>query len=104
MSEPQKKSVEMEKVLVHNLTILNQRGLYTRPAVLVVKALSAYLPDTTVTISCGETCVKGTSPLGLLSLEGYQGSVLTVEARGPKAKEALEAVTELVNAGFYSDE
>jgi len=41
--------------------------------------------------------------MGLMRLGAGQGADITIEAEGWDAKEALEAVTGLVEAGFHED-
>lgn len=46
---------------------------------------------------------SGKSIMGLLTLEGYQGSVLKITATGPDAADALDAIGELIARKFYED-
>lgn len=45
--------------------------------------------------------VSGKSIMGLLTIEGYQGSKLRVTATGPDAREALEALGDLIEKKFF---
>ncbi len=47
---------------------------------------------------------NGKSILDLTSLAAERGTRLEVEARGPDAAQAVEALAELVRAQFYEDE
>ncbi len=47
----------------------------------------------------GQT-VDGKSPMELMLLEGIKGARLTLRAHGPDAEDAVNALAELVTAGF----
>lgn len=94
----------MSTTLAKRLTVLNSYGIYCRPAALLVKTIWQIAPNTTVTISNGEYVGKGTSVMDWLCIEGNRGKKLLVEARGPEAREVLEAITNLFNQGFMSGE
>jgi phosphotransferase system HPr (HPr) family protein len=79
-------------------TINNEFGLHARPAALLVKCASQF--DCTIQIEKDGMCVSGNSIMGLLTLEGHQGSVLNIEAKGPQAEEALAALGELFDRNF----
>ncbi|MFH0953771.1 MAG: HPr family phosphocarrier protein [Verrucomicrobiota bacterium] len=94
----------MNERLARKLTILNKYGIYARSSALLVKTAAKAGPNTEVTVTCEGTTVSCKSIMGLLTIEGYQGRELLVEARGPEARAVLEAITELVNLGFLSGE
>jgi phosphocarrier protein len=50
----------------------------------------------------GQT-VNGNSIMGLMMLGAGPGATILVQATGRQAREALEAITELVNSGFDED-
>jgi len=41
--------------------------------------------------------------MGLLTLEGSQGTILRIRAKGDDAREAVAALQELVEKKFYED-
>ena len=45
--------------------------------------------------------VNGRSIMGIMMLAAEQGSTIDVTTSGPQAAEALEAIRELVEAGFH---
>lgn len=94
----------MTTTLAKRLTVLNSHGIYARPGALLVKTILKIAPNTTVTISNGEYVGNGKSIMAWLCLEGNNGKQLLVEARGPEAREVLEALTNLFNCGFMSGE
>jgi len=88
--------------LARRLTVLNHRGIYTRPAALIVKTVQRYCPHHLTRISYNEMSVSGNSIMGLLTLEAIQGKQLLVEVQGLRAAELLDKLTELFNNGFFS--
>ncbi len=89
-------------VFARRLTILNQYGLCARPTALFVKMVSKFKSNVTVTKD-GNT-VNGKSLMGLMTLQGSFGSKIDVRAEGPDAREVIEELTILINAGFFMDD
>jgi phosphocarrier protein HPr len=89
------------QVMARNLTIVNRFGIHARPAALFVKTASQFSAD--ILVEKDGAVVSGKSIMGLLTLEGSQGSVLKVTATGPDAGDALDALQELVKHKFYED-
>jgi phosphocarrier protein len=89
------------QTLVREFKILNKFGIHARPAALFVKTVSRFQSD--ITVDREGMTASGKSIMGLLTLEGYQGSVLKVSATGPDAAEALDAIGELIAKKFYED-
>ena len=81
--------------------ITNQRGLHARASAKFV-TLASTLPCE-VKVRKDEGAVTGTSIMGLMMLGAGQGAEVMIEAEGWDAKEALEAVAGLVEAGFHED-
>lgn len=79
-------------------TINNEYGLHARPAALFVKCASQF--ESTIQIEKDGMSVSGKSIMGLLTLEGHQGSSLTVSATGADAEEALTALGDLFDRNF----
>lgn len=90
-----------EKVVVRELKIVNRFGIHARPAALFVKTAGHFESD--IIVEKDGTIVSGKSIMGLLTLEGSQGSILKITATGPDAEEAVDALRELVEAKFYED-
>jgi len=93
--------VANDKVLSREMEILNKFGIHARPAALFVKTAAQFACD--ITVENSGTSVSGKSIMGLLTLEGHEGSVLRVTARGSDAKEALDALENLVAKKFFED-
>lgn len=88
------------------LLIDNKKGLHARPAAKLVRAVASF-PDTSVTITRivrpsgpEDVRVLASSVLGLLMLAAEKGSVITFEADGPAACDALAALAALIEAKF----
>ena len=90
-----------ERTAVREFKILNKYGIHARPAALFVKTVSRFQSDVKVERDNLES--PGKSIMGLLTLEGYQGTVLKITATGPDCEETLDAIGELVAKKFFED-
>ena len=81
-----------------DLTICNQRGLHARAAAKFVKLAGDY--EANITVTKDGTSVTGTSIMGLMMLAAAKGTSIRVEAEGPQAEDALQALSGLVAGGF----
>jgi len=88
-------------VLTRKMKIMNKVGIHARPAALFVKTASRFKSD--ITVEKDGMRVSGKSIMGLMTIEGYHGSVLTVTAEGEDAAEALDALEKLVKDKFYEE-
>lgn len=84
--------------LKREFTISNEYGLHARPAALFVKCANSF--DANITVEKDGMTVSGKSIMGLLTLEGHEGSTLILEASGPDAEPALEALEALITSNF----
>ena len=84
------------------MKIVNRKGLHARATAKFVQCVDRFDAEITVT-RCGET-VGGDSIMGILTLGAGLGSTITVAARGAQAREALDAIGELVANRFGEDE
>ncbi len=84
--------------LTRELAIVNQRGLHARASAKFVKCAEKFDADITVTRD-GQT-VPATSIMGLMMLAAAMGTSITVEASGPQAEEAVNALSGLVASRF----
>jgi phosphotransferase system HPr (HPr) family protein len=87
-----------EGVVFRTVVVNNVQGLHARPADLFVKLASQYESNIEV-IKDGER-VDGKSILAILTLAAVQGTQLRIEATGPDAEAALDALADLVLRGF----
>jgi phosphocarrier protein len=79
-------------------TIVNSRGLHARAAAKFVRLAGGF--DAEVMVEREGARVPATSILGLMMLAAGRGSTLALEARGPDAAAALQALVALVEQGF----
>jgi phosphocarrier protein HPr len=91
-----------ENTLSQEMRIVNRKGLHARATAKFVQCVDRFDADVKVT-RCGET-VGGDSIMGILTLGAGMGSTITVSASGARAREALEALAELVAGRFGEDE
>ncbi|MCW8086770.1 HPr family phosphocarrier protein [Sabulicella glaciei] len=88
-------------VLRRAVPIVNARGLHARAAAKLVALAERY--SACMNVSRGGQTVPACSIMGLMMLGAGKGSEIVIEAEGWDAKEALEAVAGLVEAGFHED-
>jgi phosphocarrier protein HPr len=81
------------------MTVLNDRGLHTRPSTELVKCAAKF--DAQVLLTYKENQVNAKSLLGILLLAAERGAKITLEAEGPEANECVEALLKLASARFY---
>ena len=80
------------------LEIVNERGLHARAAAKFVSLVGSF--QSKVTVSKDGNSVPGDSILGLMTLSGSQGSVITITVEGPDEGAAADAIARLVGGGF----
>jgi len=88
-------------LLKREVTILNLQGMHARPAMQLVETSNRFRSD--VRILKGDQEVNAKSILEVISLEATKGTVLTLEADGDDAEEAIEALDQLVKSKFDED-
>lgn len=93
--------IQPGRALAQQLTIVNRKGLHARASARFVRTAECFEADIRVTRD-GQT-VAGDSIMGLMMLGAGPGATILVSATGPQAREALEAITALVNNGFDED-
>jgi phosphocarrier protein HPr len=76
----------------------NPLGLHVRPAEMLARTAGQFQAKIEV-IKNGQR-VDGKSILNILTLSAEQGNELSLEATGPDAVEALDALSELFARGF----
>lgn len=81
------------------LTICNQRGLHARAAAKFVQVSEGF--ESEISVEKDGQRVGGRSIMGLMMLAAAAGETITISAEGPDAEAALEALAELVAAGFH---
>jgi phosphocarrier protein len=88
-------------VLRRAVTITNSRGLHARAAAKLVTAAERF--SACVNVSRHGQTVPACSIMGLMMLGAGKGSEVVVDAEGWDAKEALDAVAGLIEAGFHEE-
>jgi len=83
------------------VTICNQKGLHARAAAKFVKLAESF--DAEVTVEKNETRVPGCSIMGLMMLAAGPGCDIEIEATGPEARQAVDALAQLVAGKFDED-
>jgi len=76
------------------LTIPDGLGLHARVATMMVRAMENYTCN--VTLIKDDVEVNARSVLGLLLLAAAPGSRIVVRAEGPDSREAVEAITRII--------
>jgi phosphocarrier protein HPr len=88
-------------VLRRTVKVVNSRGLHARAAAKLVGVAERF--SACINVSRHGQTVPACSIMGLMMLGAGQGSEVVVDAEGWDAKEALEAVAGLIEAGFHED-
>jgi len=89
------------RALVQQLTICNRKGLHARASARFVRTAECF--EANISVIRDGVSVNGNSIMGLMMLGAGPGSTILVQASGRQAREALDAITELVNNGFDED-
>ena len=87
--------------LTATVTIVNRRGLHARAAAKFVKLAGAF--DAAVEVAKKDNVVSGRSIMGLMMLAAAIGCSLQLRVAGRQAREALAALTALVENKFDED-
>lgn len=92
---------DTDRAVCQRLVICNKRGLHARASARFVRTADHF--DAKVTVTRDGMTVGGTSIMGLMMLAAGPGATILVQASGTEARQAIEAITELVESGFYED-
>jgi phosphocarrier protein len=88
-------------MITSTITICNKAGLHARAASRMVSVASAFRSSIKVG---ADKLVDGKSILSLMMLAASKGTVLNIIIEGEDEKEALEAITALVDNRFDESE
>jgi len=80
-------------------TVLNDKGLHTRPSTELVKCAANF--NAQVLLTYKDNQVNAKSMLGILLLAAERGAKVIVEAEGPDAKAAVDAILKLASSKFH---
>ena len=89
----------MPETVRRTVTIVNTRGLHARASAKFVTLAAGY--QSKIRVSKDGSEVTGTSIMGLMMLAAAPGETITISAYGVDAHAALDALTALVEAGFF---
>jgi phosphotransferase system HPr (HPr) family protein len=91
-----------ESRLSRRVTVQNPQGLHMRPGQLFVQLAGQF--ESKVEVIIGARRIDGKSMLEILGLGADQGTVLEIEASGPDAEAALDALAEFVEQKSVNEE
>ena len=84
-----------------SVTVDNRKGLHARASAKFVRVASMFNAD--VMVTKGDITVSGASIMGLMMLAAAAGDVITIEARGREASDAVAALVHLFQNKFDED-
>ena len=87
---------------MRTVEIVNKRGLHARASAKFVKLATEFDAEVRVTRE-GQT-VDARSIMGLMMLAAGPGCCIDIDAEGPEAENAVDALAKLVAARFDEDE
>jgi len=88
-------------MLSRSFIIKNHLGLHARAAAQLVQAANQYASE--VTLFKEDVEVNGKSIMGILLLAAPKGTEISVAIDGPDEEQAMQALSELIEAGFGED-
>lgn len=91
-----------EQIVRRIVVIKNEQGLHARPAQLMARLALQF--ESIIDLVRDNQRVDAKSILHMLTLGADQGTELIIEAKGPDAEEALDALVRLVESEFESNE
>lgn len=92
----------LEKVICEmDVEIKNKDGLHMRPAMKFVDIANRF--DSDIVVSNEDTSADGKSIMQISTLAATCGSKLKIRAEGPDAREAVEALRELVEEQHFDE-
>lgn len=94
-------SMMSQPSVTRKVVICNEQGLHARPAELFIRLANTFESDISV-VKDGQR-VDGKSMLEIFTLAAGKGTELSIEARGPDAQQAADALGKLVESGFADD-
>ncbi len=91
-----------EAKLSRDVVVTNSQGLHFRPADLISKKAREF--QAKIELVRGHERIDARSILEISTLGAVPGTMISIEAVGPDAESALEALAELFAAKFYEDQ
>jgi phosphocarrier protein HPr len=90
-----------KKTISREFKVLNKYGIHARPAALLVKTAGKFSSDIFIGRKGMEVSAK--SIMGLLTIEGHEGSLINVRIVGADAEAALAEISELFEQKFFEE-
>lgn len=90
---------EAPKCVKDVFTIINDKGLHTRPSTELVKCAASFKSQ--ITLYYQNMSVNAKSLLDILMLAAARGAKITIEAVGEDAEEAVKAILDLARNKFH---
>ncbi len=87
-----------DQAVQKTVTVVNPQGLHARPAYILAELAGRF--DAKVELVKDNERVDGKSILSIMTLAAEKGSQICIEASGPDAEAAVEAIAKLVEQGF----
>lgn len=84
------------------VVVTNPSGLHLRAALMIFKLVREYSAE--IELVADRQRAKASEMLQLVSLGASRGTEITLEAAGPDAEAALEALAGLFAAGFHEED
>lgn len=84
------------------IVIQNEQGLHARPAEMFVRLAKQF--EAKIEVVRENHRVQASSIMDLLTLGAAKGTELTLEADGPDAQQAVDALATLVETGFPQED
>ena len=88
--------------IVRDVEIVNKKGLHARASAKFVQCVEQF--DAEITVTRGHETVGGTSIMGLMMLAAGPGVTVVIQATGPEAQVAIDALCALVANRFGEEE
>lgn len=90
--------------MTREVKVGNAEGIHARPVMRFIDLASKFSAKVTVAnTSRRNERVDGKSAMQMMLLEASMGCILRIEADGPDAEEAVEALTALMESGFRTE-
>jgi phosphocarrier protein len=90
------------ETVTRQVTVRSSNGLHARPADLFARQAGKF--ESKIEVVKEGVRVDGKSILDVLTLAATQGTLLTLEATGPDAEAALEALAKLIEIDLANEE
>ncbi len=95
-------NVPVVNTVRRRVEIVNALGFHLRPADRFVRTSNRFQAE--ITLRVHDRVANGKSILDLMTMAAERGTWIELEARGPDAEAALDALAKLVAARFHEDD